>query len=349
MKVLVVGLNWVGDVIMSFSAIANAAIGSTEKVDVITRPHLAPLYKLHPGIGNICAMDTKRPFWRLLPEILRLRRRAYDIIVVFPHSFRSALHAFLCGGSLRAGYASEGRSVLLTLALPIPARFEKQHESSLHVHLVAAAGLPDITAPLPTVKLPSDLRTATLQHFGLKSDEDYAVIAPGAAFGEAKRWPAERFAEVALRIHHLLGWRVVVTGSNNETEIALTARVAAALPGLALDLGGRTSLDELIRILACSRLLLANDSGTMHLGALLKVPLVVPVGSTDMARTGPLAELAALVRTDSCRKVCRQSVCPQGTNDCMRSISVDAMMDAIKELLARARTSARPEGICCHG
>lgn len=347
MKVLVFGLNWVGDVVMSFSAVANAAIGSTEKVDIVTRPHLSNLYKLHPGIGNVWTMDTKRPFWSLLPQFLRLRRRGYDLIVVLPRSFRSAWHAFLCGGKTRVGYAAEGRSLLLTLPLPLPSRFEKLHESRLHVHLMAAAGLPDYTAPLPTVKRSREGDGAILDRFGLRLDEDYAVIAPGAAFGEAKRWPAERFAEVALRLHHLLGWRVVVTGS--APEAGLTGRVAAALPGRAIDLGGRTSLEELIPVLGRARLLVANDSGTMHLGALLKIPVAVPVGSTDMARTGPMTELAALVRTDACRRICREPTCPRGTHDCMRSISVDAMMAAITPLLARARSSARAEGVFSHG
>jgi hypothetical protein len=74
MNVLFFGLNWVGDVVMSYGAIANAAIGAGRPVDVVTRPHLAPLYHVHPGVGKVWAVDTKAPFWRSLPTILRWRR-----------------------------------------------------------------------------------------------------------------------------------------------------------------------------------------------------------------------------------------------------------------------------------
>lgn len=347
MKILLFGLNWVGDVVMSFGALANAAIGAGEKVDIVTRPHLEPLYHLHPGVGRLWAVDTRRPFWRLLPTFLRWRREGYDTILVLPRSFRSAWQAFLAGGRMRVGYAAEGRSPLLTLALPLPARHDQMHEAKLHAHLVAAAGLPDYTAPLPTPHLDATRVTATLARFGLQPDEDFFVVAPGAAFGEAKRWPAERFAEVALRLTQLLGWRAVVTGTAPET--GLTARVAGGLGGTGVDLGGRTTLEDLIHLLSRSRLLLANDSGTMHLGALLKTPVAVPVGSTDMARTGPLSDRAVLVKTDACRRACRKSVCPRGTHDCMRSIGVDQMVAAVTGLLGRVRASARIGGASSHG
>ncbi len=347
MKVLCFGLNWVGDVVMSYGALANAAIGAGQPVDVVTRPHLSPLYKLHPGVGKVWAVDTKAPFWRSLPAILRWRRTGYDMVIVLPRSFRAAWLAFLTGGKMRVGYAGEGRSPLLTLALPLPTRYEHRHESRLHAHLVAAAGLPDFSAPLPSIKSDPGRVEAVRQRFGLAADEDFFVVAPGAAFGEAKRWPAERFAETALRLTQLLGWRAVATGTAAET--GLTATVVSGLGSQGIDLGGRTSLEELILLLSRARLVLANDSGTMHLAALVKVPVAVPVGSTDMRRTGPLTDRAALVQTDACRQMCRRSVCPRGTNACLTSIGVDQMMEAVIGLLGRVRGSARPEGASSHG
>ena len=124
---------------------------------------------------------------------------------------------------------------------------------------------------------------------------------------------------------------MLVSGAAGEK--ALTCQVAAAIGPAAHDIGGATSLPELIALLSQARLLIANDSGTMHLAAVLGTPVVVAVGSTDMARTGPLGTRHRLVIGESCHPPCRKPTCGLGTYHCLTSITVDRMEQACGELL----------------
>jgi len=104
-----------------------------------------------------------------------------------------------------------------------------------------------------------------------------------------------------------------------------------------VNLAGRTSLNELFALLSGARLLACNDSGTMHLGAALGTPLVVPVGPTDMVRTGPMSAHAAIVRGRPCPggAPCRRRECRYGTRVCMESVSVEAVTAAADSLLEK--------------
>ncbi|MBF0543709.1 MAG: glycosyltransferase family 9 protein [Candidatus Riflebacteria bacterium] len=159
----------------------------------------------------------------------------------------------------------------------------------------------------------------------------YVVIAPGAAFGPAKRWPAEKFASLAHSIFENTGMTIVATGSG--AEKVLTAKVISRVQKNSFDLGGKTSLHDLIKLLQEASLLVCNDSGTMHLGAFLGVPTVVAVGSTDMVRTGPLSQKAILVQGFPCSPPCRKKTCQRNDYRCMNSITPEKMLEAALTLV----------------
>lgn len=340
MKTLFFGLNWIGDVVMSFPALAAAARQDGEPVDVLTRPALAPVYSLSPAVGEIIGLDTKRPFWHLLPELIAVRKRRYDRIVILPRSFRSAFLAFLSGSARRRGFSGEGRGILLNDAVPLPTWAESIHES--HLHLALAGTLFPANKPMDEYAAFSERTSvdtgtaiAALQKLGLNSMSDYIVIAPGAAFGEIKRWHAERFAALGRHLRDRHGLTIAVSGSPSESH--LTRSIVRDIGVGAVDLAGRTSLQDLFGLLSGARLLASNDSGTMHLGAALGTPLVVPVGPTDMARTGPMSERVAIVRGLPCPggAPCRRRECRFGTRLCMESVSVEAVTAAADSLLSK--------------
>ncbi|HOY65669.1 MAG TPA: lipopolysaccharide heptosyltransferase II [Candidatus Ozemobacteraceae bacterium] len=338
MRSCLFGLNWVGDVIMSFPALTRAAEIAGEPVEIVTRPGLAPLYKLIPAAGTVHAIDTRQPFWSLLPALVAIRKRSCARVIVLPRSFRTAFQAFLCGGR-RRGYAGEWRSAFLHEAVPVPSWAERVHESFLHLGLVDDTTLGDPPAapyaPLPRLAPPeADAAERTRQRLGLPPAGGYVVFAPGAAFGEIKRWPAERFAALGRHLlsHH--GLPVVLSGSAGEAP--LTSSIALDIGNGAIDLAGRTSLDELFHLLSGARLLVCNDSGTMHLGAALGTPLVVPVGPTDMRRTGPMSPDAIIVTGAPCPDgvPCRRKNCRHGHRRCLESVTSDAVIAAAERRLS---------------
>ncbi len=326
MKVLVVGLNWMGDVIMSFPAIHQCSAGKQTAVHILTRPHLADLYKLHGGIERIWEVDTKNKLWYNIEIFGKVRRERFDRILVFPRSFRSAFTAFLCGGKERIGFVGEFRNFLLNRSIPIPDNISGIHESGLYKKLTAGAGFADTTLPFCPVGFPSEKVEGIRKRFGLPRNDPFAVFAPGAAFGEAKRWNTSGFAELAKALVKKTGFFAVTTGSVAESR--LTAEVAGAATDRIYDLGGKTSIEDLAVLLSNARLVVANDSGTMHLAALFNTPLVVPVGPTDMTRTGPMSENHILVHGNSCIPPCRKRECARGDHRCMSSITPGMMLEA---------------------
>lgn len=318
---------------MSFPAIAAAASFAEEPIDILTRPHLADLYACHPSVGRIFCVHTQHLRPRIIPTLLALRKRDYATVLIFPRSFRTGLLAFLIGPRQRIGYAGDGRGLFLKPALSLPADFELVHESLLHLNLVRNLSdrIPETVSLPPLKTVPEAEKSAIRKRLSLPDSQPYWVIAPGAAFGPAKRWPPERFAELGEWITRCQPFHLVATGSSAEREMAGQALSRTGDRGI--NLAGRTTLRELIALIEGSSGVIANDSGTMHLGALLGKPTIVPIGSTDPTRTGPLGSTGIMVRGEACRPPCRRPVCRFGDERCMRSISVAAMYQAFEQAI----------------
>ena len=330
MKTIVIGLNWLGDVIMSLPAIVAAA--EVSEVHVVTRPHLSEVYQLLPGKITAHPIATNAPFHEVVRALKPLRRLAADQVIALPDSWRAAILARACAAGRIIGFATQLRGLLLTQAVGKPADFKKMHESDLHFMLVKEAGLAGQKPPLPIFKPELQMLSAVLKKFGLGENENYMVLAPGAAFGSAKRWPPEKFAELARLISDYYQMPIVLTAGSSETD--LTRNICEEARGRLIDTAGQTSLTELACLLSRSTALIANDSGTMHLAALCGTPTVVPVGPTDMVRTGPLNTRFAAVSTDICPQApCRQKVCPRQDHICMQNISALAIFVELQNLI----------------
>jgi heptosyltransferase-2 len=328
MKTIFIGLNWLGDIIMSAPAITAV----TSEVHIVTRPHLAEVYRLLPGNLTIHAVTTNAAVFEVISALQPLRQLAADQVIALPDSWRAAILAKACLGCETYGFANQMRGLLLSHSIDKPADYRKMHESDLHFMLVEAAGLAKVKPQLPIWQPSQELREKILSRFAIGENEKYMVLAPGAAFGSAKRWPPEKFAELARLISDAWGWTLVLTASGNETE--LTRQICEDARGKLINAAGQTNLEELAGLLAGANALVCNDSGTMHLGALCQTPTVAPVGPTDMVRTGPLNQRFAAVSTDICPQApCRQRVCPRGDHICMQNISAMAIFAELQKLL----------------
>ena len=172
-----------------------------------------------------------------------------------------------------------------------------------------------------------------LQTEGIGSSDRFLVLNPGAAYGAAKRWSSDRFAETADRLAMELGLRVAIIGSTSETPIA--QEIAARMKSRAALLTGKTSLETLIGVLAQSSLMITNDSGPMHIAAALGAPTIAVFGSTDDRVTGPLGPRAKVVKHPVDCSPCLLRQCPID-HRCMRLITVDDVCRAAGELMLHA-------------
>jgi heptosyltransferase-2 len=228
--------------------------------------------------------------------VSQLRLERFDMAVLLPNSFESALLVYLAGIPRRIGYVRDGRAALLTdpIALPKPGEIPR-HERYYYPEMLRRAG---ILAELPLFDqilfdgIPSSHArgTALLQARGLGGP--VVGVSPGAAFGGAKRWSSDSFSEAARILAAKTGASVAVFGSASER--ALCEDVAFATGGI--NLAGLTSLRDFIDMVAACKVFLANDSGAMHIAAALGTPCVTVFGPTDETGTGPVGRTARIIR-----------------------------------------------------
>lgn len=327
MKILFIGLNWLGDVVMSLPAMIAAA--EKHEVHVLTRPNLAEIYHLTNCFSGIHKIATNGPILTGIRKISQLKTEEFDKIVVLPDSIRAAIISWICVGD-SIGYNTQSRKMFLTRAIEKPENFKEIHESRLHFDLVKASGIASEISPLPHLEFSQADWQAVSDRLGLDGEKTFYILAPGAAFGAAKRWPAESFARLAKMLSEKENAQILVTGSNSEKEIAESIVYGKATKSIA----GMTSLRELAMVISKAKAMVANDSGTMHLAALFGTPTIVPVGPTDMVRTGSLSKnVRYIYGSEKCPDApCRMKLCHRDDHICMRSITAKMVLSAIENL-----------------
>jgi heptosyltransferase-2 len=256
-----------------------------------------------------------------------LARTGYGQAIVLPNSFKSALIPLLAGIGIRTGYLGELRwGILNDVRRVDEKRMPQIAQRYAALGLDAEAALP---ASLPGVGLRLDetQRHATLAKLGLDLQRPTAALCPGAEYGPAKRWPARHFAVLAQRLA-ALGYSVWLVGSPGDAPIG--ADIAGASGGAVKDLCGRTSLGEVIDVLASASLVVSNDSGLMHIASALGKPLVALYGSSSPAYTPPLAPGARIVKLDLPCSPCFQRECPLGHFKCMQELTPERVLAEIE-------------------
>lgn len=320
-NLLVRATNWVGDAVMSIPALrALREAHPKARITILGRPWVADLYGREPFCDDAIA-------WRgySLAALRGLRERAFDAALLLQNAFGAAAVTKLAGIPRRVGYARDGRSWLLTDAIAIPRPGEiPPHESYYYLELLRRAQW--IDAPLP----PEPFIRLTGYRW---TPEPLVGVSPGAAYGGAKRWLPERFAAAAVRVARETNSSVIVFGT--PPERAICARVAAAIAreGVqAVNKAGETSLAGFLDLVSRCRVMLTNDSGSMHIASALGVPTVVVFGATNPVTTGPTGPLARVVREPVACSPCLKRECPID-HRCMTGVTAERVAAAALDLL----------------
>jgi heptosyltransferase-2 len=340
LRILIRTTNWIGDAIMSLPALrAIRQRFPDAAITVLARPWVSAVYEGERAIDEVIPLDAAPGFrdWKAKRDLtVWLRRGDFDLAVLFPNSFESAAVIRLAGARRIVGYARDGRGWLLSDAVPVPKRGEiPAHESFYYLEMLRRAKLIDVLPGIPEIRLDG---IPALRARGEKAFQDLNVkqpvvgVSPGAAYGSAKRWLPERFANAAARLAEELCGSVAVFGSNGERDMC--EQVARAAGGH--NFAGRTSLRAFIGMTAACRIFLSNDSGAMHLAAALGVPSVTVFGPTDEMATGPLGPTALLVREPVDCAPCLRRECPID-HRCMTRVTADRVVGAAESLLKAAQ------------
>jgi heptosyltransferase-2 len=339
-RILVRATNWIGDAVMSLPALrALRERYPAAKITLLAMPWVADLYGREPFCDELIPWRAQRgphdlaEKWRVGRA---LKEHHFDLAVILPNSFDSALPAWLAGIPRRVGFDRDARGWLLTDRIArIQPGDTPPHQSFHYLELLRRAGLIDA---LPTELL---IRLDGAPAARSKGRERLGAgkivgICPGAAFGGAKRWAPERFAAAARTVADHLNARLVLFGSRD--EIAICDEVNRHLHNEAQSFAGATTLAEFVELLAACDLVLTNDSGPMHVASALGVPTVAVFGSTCHIATGPTGPLAKVVREPVPCSPCFQRECPlpDPTQNlaCLRLVTPERVAAEALELLS---------------
>jgi heptosyltransferase-2 len=333
-KILVRATNWVGDAVMSLPALrALRQRFPQARISILAKPWVADLYA-RENVCNSLIPYTARSWSEKWAAARELRGRRFDTAILLQNAFEAAAIAYLAGIPERIGYARDGRGFLLTRAIPVPKRGEiPRHESFYYLELLRQAGILDNLPANEPIRLEGApaARSAGLERFRqLGLGEIVIGVSPGAAYGTAKRWLPERFADSANQVANELGAAVAIFGSKDERD--LCASVAASIATPVKNFAGETALAEFIDLAAACRVYLTNDSGAMHIASALGVPTIAVFGATDDHATGPTGPLARVIRHPVECSPCLKRECPID-HRCMTRVSAARVAEAALELL----------------
>jgi heptosyltransferase II len=335
-RILIRGTNWIGDVVMTLPAVA--AIRKTwpcAKISVLAKPWVSEVYRLSPDVDEIIVFQEPGRHagiigkWRLACE---LRQCRFDCAILLQNAIEAAIIAELAGIPLRAGYNSDGRGLLLTHSVRRTKEVRQFHQIDYYIEMVRALGCK--TAGHDVRLRPGrdydDLAGTLFTRFGIAENRLVIGIAPGAAYGPAKKWFPERFAAVSDHMNGEFGAQTVLFGSAGDRESTAAVRVSARHP--LIDIAGATNLQEAIALIARCSLFISNDSGLMHVAGALGVPTIALFGSTNPTTTSPVGERSVVIHHDVDCSPCLKPVCPTDFR-CMEMIGVEEVCTAGRRLL----------------
>jgi heptosyltransferase-2 len=353
-KILIRGANWLGDAVMSIPALERLRTGFRDAyLCLLTSPGTADLFRTSGLVDDVIVYHRNE---RGVPEFLRtlrgLRKQRFDLAILFQNAFEAALLSALAGIPQRIGYRAQKRDLLLTIPLARQYPQSPRHQSHDYLDLVEAAlklyrdQMPfgeAQTPPQPHLNADDNQRAAAerlFQHFGLTTGGGMVIgLNVGATNSRAKRWPEQRFAELADLLITDRRAKIILLGAKAEREIADRVLSLMKQKG-ATNLAGETDLPTLIGVLARCDLIITNDTGSAHVAAALGRPTFTIFGPTNEFETAPLGPLAEIVRADSvaCAR-CMLRDCPID-HRCMTKITAVEILSRTEKYMSAREVSS---------
>jgi heptosyltransferase-2 len=344
-RVVVVSPNWLGDAVMALPAIADVRRHLPDAhLAVAARGSVAPLFTMVAGVDEVITLPGRGGMramtsWQL--DAAALASGHFDAALLLPNSFATGLIASRSGIGERWGFATDWRARYLTR--PVPKPKVPLHQGAYYQALTTALGM--APGPLHARVWPNrDWARDVLREIGLDLDEPFAVFAPGAAYGRAKQWLPERFAQLAHMLIEQRNWSVVMVGANADRDVCreIDFHLRQGYGGQAprsnrlnrlIDLSGKSDLATLAGILAVARAVVSNDSGAMHLAGAVGTHVVALFGATNETRTSPLpagpdAPAPTILTHPVFCRPCMLRECPID-HRCMRGITAERAFESL--------------------
>ncbi len=340
-KVLIRGVNWVGDTVMTLPALKELRrLFPLSQLSVWAPRGLMPLLAA-TGVTNGPAIPQPQSVNKLTRPFSmarQLRVHRFDLIIFLQNAFESAFTAFLAGIPERWGYATDMRGPLLTMAVPLDPAIRSKHQVYYYLALVEriahrlsatpSSGDPDCSISLNKATLLA--ARSILIDAGLAPDRPFVCLCPGSVNSDAKRWSAKSFSELG-RMLAREGMQVVVMGASSERALAESIRRDIEAEGAVV--AGESDLVTSLGIMRLSRIVVSNDTGSAHLAVAAQAPVLTIFGPTIPGATAPFGENAHILMDSTSCAPCRYFTCPKSDHPCMTSITAQGVFNRVMELI----------------
>lgn len=334
--VLVKEVNWLGDLVMTLPALRAVRRAFPQAtLAVLVRQELASFFDGTRWVDEVIGYRIRRTLAGVADRrrlVADLRRRRFDLAILFPRSFESALWTALARVPRRVGYVADRRGVLLTHKAERDAAVLQQHQVHDYLHLLRATL--GIVGTADDCQLDVEPRHRASMDGWLAARRrrrgPLIALAPAAAYGPAKEWPAARWTALVDLLAARHGAECVLVGAPGERarcdEIAATTRQGALVAA------GETNVGQMIALLSRCTAFAGNDSGAMHVAGALGLPTVGIFGSTNPQRTSPLGPRTRVIYHRLECSPCMDRTCRFGHYDCLTRIDAAEVERALVEL-----------------
>lgn len=333
-KILIIGPSWVGDMIMAqalFKMLKQT--NPTAQIDVLAPMWSSPVLGRMPEIDNVIDLPIAHGEFGLRKRLalgIKLRERKYTQAITLTNSWKSALIPWFAKIPVRTGWLGEMRWGLLNdIRYLNKTLLPKMVQRYIALGMLATGQMPD-KLPMPKLNATAESLQLVLNKFAINLDQPILALCPGAAYGPAKRWPMEYFAQLAEQ-RIAAGWQIWFFGSQQDSSVI--DNIQSQIHTKTLSFAGKINLLETIDLFSVVQAVVSNDSGLLHIAASLDKPLVAIYGSTSAKFTPPLSTKAKIVQDNTlpCRP-CFKRECPLKHLNCMYSIKPAQVLSAMQEL-----------------
>ena len=331
--------NWIGDVIMSLPAIHTLKAKRRDiSITAIAKPWVGDLLKADPAIDDLIIYTHRRGIKRLKDTYLltqKLKKKSPDIAILFQTAFESAFVPWLARIPVRIGRPTDGRRFLLTHSVKFNLKMLQNHQTNFYIQILKSVVDIESEMKIPTPKLflgDTHIHSARQYIQEINPQGPLIAIAPGAAYGEVKRWPPERYADVAASVVSNWNATVIVCGSEGDQDLANIITNNGNRKNI-YNLTGKIPLMTQAALIKMADVAIANDSGLMHVAYSVGTSVIAIFGPTRPEATGPIGDHHVVLHKPPDCAPCKLKPCPI-ENDCMKRISTREVLSAISNILS---------------
>ncbi len=334
-RILVRGLNRIGDALYTLPVFRSLkeAFPSAEVV-LLSKPGVLDLYRNNPFIDEIITFDyssTHKGLKGRISLIRQLRQRKFDLALLLHNCFDAALVAFLAGIPERVGYKKEMRGPLLTHSIDFPE--ESIHRVEYNLRLLRLIGV-SVSSTKPELFLSEEEKRWAEEFMANHSKGTVQIGMIIGSRAETRQWALERFAELTERLTDAYNADIFLLGSHQDQPLA--ERIIALSERAPVDLTGKLTLRQSMALIERLHIVVANDTGPMHIAAVLGVPTVTFFGAGDLVETRPLGPKVGIIRKELPCSPCVKEVCPEGTLQCLKEITIDEVFEEVSKWLQKS-------------